>query len=426
MCAACGSPPASPPPPVPSAGRFASLQHGHFRVYVLATLLAMMGDNIEHVISYWVLWEKFRSPALAGFAVVSHWVPHLVLSVYIGRLSDRHDCRRLIQVGMGLFGAVSLAWGGLFLTDTVEIWHSVVLLIVHGVASAIWGPAGQLLIHDMVGSSALASAVRLQSTARNLGILLAPAVGAGLMLWLGPAWGILANVLVYLPMAAFLQLTPYTGHGEHVPAAGRAGVGLFDSVRVLRQVWWNKTIVSMVALAGVSALFVGNAFQAQMPAFAEAFGTGRSGTAYGALLAANAAGAVVGGFALEAAGYSRVRPGAAIVAGSAWSLAMLGFAATNSYPLALLLLFVAGVFNIASVSIAQTLVQVEAPPRQRGEVIGLFNVAAFGLRVGSGVLVGGLGVMVGVHWSLGVNALAQALAIGALLLVVRRASAART
>jgi hypothetical protein len=34
-------------------------------------MLAMMADNIEHVITYWVLWQKFHSPALTGFEVIS-------------------------------------------------------------------------------------------------------------------------------------------------------------------------------------------------------------------------------------------------------------------------------------------------------------------------------------------------------------------
>lgn len=41
----------------------------------------MMADNIEHVISYWVVFQKFHSPALAGFAVLSHWLPFLLFSV---------------------------------------------------------------------------------------------------------------------------------------------------------------------------------------------------------------------------------------------------------------------------------------------------------------------------------------------------------
>ena len=64
-------------------------------------MLSMMADNIEHVITYWVLFQKFHSPALAGFAVISHWVPSLFFSVYFGSLADRYDCRKVIQVGPG-------------------------------------------------------------------------------------------------------------------------------------------------------------------------------------------------------------------------------------------------------------------------------------------------------------------------------------
>ena len=47
---------------------FAALQHRHFRYFFVTTMLAMMADNIEHVISYWLLFQKFESPVLAGFA----------------------------------------------------------------------------------------------------------------------------------------------------------------------------------------------------------------------------------------------------------------------------------------------------------------------------------------------------------------------
>ena len=70
----------------------------------------MMADNIEHVITYWQLWEKFHSPALAGFEVISHWVPFLLFSVYFGGLADRFDCRRVIQAAQALFMLVSALW----------------------------------------------------------------------------------------------------------------------------------------------------------------------------------------------------------------------------------------------------------------------------------------------------------------------------
>ena len=47
--------------------KFAALRHPGYRVYFVTTALAMMADNIEHVISYWVIFEKFQSPELGGF-----------------------------------------------------------------------------------------------------------------------------------------------------------------------------------------------------------------------------------------------------------------------------------------------------------------------------------------------------------------------
>jgi hypothetical protein len=85
------------------APRFAALHTAAYRQYFTLGLIAMTADNIEHVISYWVIYQAFHSPTLGGFAVISHWMPFLLFSVYTGALADRHDCRKLIAAGVGLF-----------------------------------------------------------------------------------------------------------------------------------------------------------------------------------------------------------------------------------------------------------------------------------------------------------------------------------
>ena len=116
---------------------FPALRQPVFRAYFAGAASLMMADSIEHVISYWMMFEKFHSPALAGFAVISHWVPFLLLSIWSGALADRYDPRRLIQLGMAVFMGVSIAWGLLFLADALEMWHAAVLLIFHGLAGVI-------------------------------------------------------------------------------------------------------------------------------------------------------------------------------------------------------------------------------------------------------------------------------------------------
>ncbi|MDA1184014.1 MAG: MFS transporter [Acidobacteria bacterium] len=385
------------------AQRFAALRIPPYRRYFAANLLSMTADNIEHVISYWVIFQVFHSPTLAGFAVISHWVPFLLFSLHSGALADRYDCRKLIQISQALFMAASLAWAVLILTGTLQMWHALVILTVHGAAGVVGAPASQLIIHDMVRGDRLASAIRLNATSRYLAILLGPAIGGGLMVLLGPAWGLLANVFIYVPFSVFVRRTPYTGHGAE-PIAVRSS-SLSEIARTALTAGLDPRILTMIALAGASSFFVGNAFQAQMPGYAEILGTDDSGARYSILLAANAAGAIVGVLLLEGANILRPSVRTAIVCAGLWGASMGLFPMAQSYPVAVGLLVLAGIFSITFTSMAQTLVQMLAPARIRGTVVGLFITAMLGLRAGSGLTVGVLGAYIGIQRSLELSSL---------------------
>jgi len=393
---------------------FPALRHSGFRFFLATTTAAMMADHIEHVITYWILFEKFHSPVLAGFAVLSHWLPFLLFSVYFGAMADRFDSRRIIQVAMGLFMGVSLAWAVLIYTDTIEVWHACLLLVVHGMAGVMWLPASQVLIHDIVGRDHIVSAVRLNATGRQLGQLLGPGIGGGLMLLLGPAAGLVVNVLIYLPLALWLWKAPYAGTERRAQASARGG-GFFEAVKALREVAGNRTLVSMILLAGITSLFVGNAFIAQMPEYAHDLGTEKADFSYTVLLAANAAGAFIGGMILESSSVLRSTPRTAIVLALIWCFVIAGFALTDSYPVAVSLMFVGGFLSLAYNSMAQALVQLEAPSHLRGRLIGLFQMSNSGLKFFSGISVGLVGGLIGIHWSLALSALFLLMVMAGLL-----------
>lgn len=397
---------------------FAALRHPGARMYLSGAALAMMADSVEHVISYWVIFEKFHSPALGGFAVISHWLPFLLFSVWAGALADRFDPRRIIQLGMLLFMIATLGWGYLLLTDSLEMWHAVVLLIIHGFAGVLWSPAAQLLVHDIVGGTQLQSAIRLMASSRTLGLLAGPAVGAALLVAVGPAYGLMLNVVIYLPLTLWLWKAPYGPRfrTDRAPPA-RATSGLADIASTIRRIKGIGPIVSMTLLAGAASLIVGNAHQAQMPEFAYDLGHGDAGILYSMLFAANAAGALIAGLVLEGRGLLPARPRTAFVLVMLWCLAIAGFAVATSYALALMLLFAAGFVDLAFNSMTRTLAQLHAPANIRGRVIGLFNMSSLGLRSFSGFTVGIGGSFIGVHWSLGLSATAL-LAITVILFAI--------
>jgi MFS family permease len=395
---------------------FAALRIRGFQAHFSTYLLAMMGDNIEHVISYWMVFQKFHSPALGGFAVVSHWLPFLLFSVPAGALADRFDPRRIIQCGMALFILASLGWAYFFITDTLQLWQAMALLVIHGCAGVLWQGASQMLLHDIVPGPVLGSAVRLNATARTLGVLVGPAVGGAIMLTIGPRYGLLVNAVFYLPAVLWLWRAPYGPRFQAKPVAVQRPVrGLADITRTIREVRTQRLIAAMILLAGCASFFVGNSYQAQMPGFAHDLGHGDPGATYSMLLAADAAGALFAGVLLESrAGLLPTTPRTALVMAMLWCVALAGFAATSSYPIALLMLFAAGVCELAFSSIAMTLVQVNAPAASRGRIIGLYNMSALGLRAFAGITVGLGGSAFGIHVSLVGSAIALLLMLGLL------------
>ena len=391
-----------PQNPAAASGSFAAMKSVPYRLQFMAYVLAMMADNIEHVISYWVVFQKFHSPTLGGFAVLSHWLPFLLFSVAVGGLADRFDPRRIIQCGMLLFITASAGWGFFFLTDTIQMWHAMLLLVIHGCAGVLWQTPNQLLLYDLVGPADLPSAVRLNAMARYLGILVGPAVGGVIMLTLGPSHGIIFNTLFYLPMLLWLFWAPVR---DRSVAVRRFAVrGLADIVLTMRAIGTQPVLTAMTWLAGLTSFMIGNAYHAQMPGFAGDLGHGDPGVSYSVLLAADAAGAVLAAIALESWGRLKGTPRTAILLAMLWSVALLGFATMRIYPVAIVLLFCAGFFELSFNTMAQALVQLNAPHDIRGRVVGLYNMAGLGMRAFSGITVGVAGAAIGIHWSLGLSA----------------------
>src|SRR5262245_47717978 len=98
-----------------------------------------------------------------------------------------------------------------------------------------------------------------------------------------------------------------------------------------------------------------------MPAFANDLGHGDSGVSYSALLAADAAGALLAGVLLEGGGWLRPAPRKAMAIAVVWALAFAAFSQAANYVFALALLFLAGFLELAFSSMVQTLVQLNAP-----------------------------------------------------------------
>jgi predicted MFS family arabinose efflux permease len=280
------------------------------------------------------------------------------------------------------------------------------------------------MLHDFVGTADLPSAIRLNSTARSLGILCGPVVGSALLLGLGPIHGIWVNIAFYLPLTIIAARTKFTGHTRYGIVA-KDRVGALGAVKVFRDVSRDRVLAAMIILAGLGSFFIGAAMQTVMPTIANTTTGISSGTAYGVLLFANGLGGVVGGLLLEGTGWIKLSVRAALCSTAIYGAATVFFALSHNYLVAAPLLVVGGIANLATMSITMTVTQLRAPREKKGQVIGVYSTGANGMRIGSGFTVGLIGAAIGLRPALALSAaalcacvLGMALYLGA---VARRA-----
>lgn len=373
--------------------RFAALQVPTFRGYWLTSWISSTGDGMENVIRGLLILQLVGSraaPFWLGMMVFAHWIPFTLFSLYGGTLADRYDNRKVQIWAQLLLMTAAFGVAAATLTGVVTEWWIFGLLLVHGFAGAIGGPAQQTLIHSIVGRDKLLSAVSLSSTTRQLSQVVGPAVAGFIYLQFGPGWGFFVNGLTFVPLLVFL-----TVFVRLAPKAKLAPQPVLESLREgLTFVRARPRIGALIGVEMLPVIFLGHTFSSLLVLFAtDRLQAGTLGYAY--LLVASGIGAL-GAAIYLAYGRERRDPAPIIVgAAAAEMLAILVFALTTSYGLALVLMIAIGAATVLTQSFNTTTLQLSAPDRIRGRVMGAYSFGTQGLRVVNGPLLGLLATALG-------------------------------
>src|SRR5438270_6997088 len=247
--------------------RFAALQVSEFRWYWLTSWISSTGDGMENVIRGLLVVQLVgiaAAPFWLGMMVFAHWVPFTVFSLYGGTLADRYDNRKVQIAAQLLLMVAAFGVAAATLSGIVTVWWIFGLLLVHGFAGAIGGPAQQTLIHSIVRRDRLLSAVSLNSTARQLSQVVGPAVAGFIYLQFGPGWGFFVNGLTFVPLLAFLtfvlRLAPKAAIApQRVLEALREGLGFVRA---------RPRIGGLIGIEMLPVIFLGHTFNSLLGVFA--------------------------------------------------------------------------------------------------------------------------------------------------------------
>ena len=346
------------------------LRHPEFRRFEIGRFLSTIATQGQSVAVGWQVYQLTGDPLDLGFVGLAQFIPAFGLSLVTGHVADRYDRRSVVMTCGGAMALSSLLLLALAATETgrtLGVFPIYLALLFFGTARAFQRPAGAALLPHTVPPEDFPHAVVIGSTIWETATVVGPALG-GFLYWIGGGAGAVYGAAAALYAIAFtfdLRLGLRLGRMEKSGASWRtllAGV---------RYVFENKLVLGSISL-DLFAVLLGGAV-ALLPAYAkDVLHVGPIGL--GALRSAPAVGALVMAAALAWFPISR-KAGARLL----WSVAVFGiatvvFGISRSFTLSLVALGVAGAFDMVSVVVRQTLVQVATPAEMRGRVSAV-NVA---------------------------------------------------
>ena len=357
-----------------------------FGPYFFGNALSASGTWFQNLAAALLVYRQTHSALLLGVLNFAQFIPILVLAPWAGSTSDRWNRRTLLLVSQSV--AIVLS-GGLGLLAHLELAPTEVVIadaVALGVVSAFSAPAQQALIATLVNEPDVPTAVALNSMTFNLARAVGPATAAVAVEYLGIPAAFGLNAASYLLFVGALLLV-----GPQPQELADRSVGhVRASLDILRR--RPQLVVFLLIVAAVG--FASDPVNTLAPAWAQAFG--RKDTVAGYIIGAFGAGAVTAGFVVAGrVGGSRRRMFSTLLLLGG---GMVAVAVTPWLPLALPLLFVAGVGYLASNTHATSRLQLGVEPWERGRIMALWSVAFLGLRpfasIVDGAIAGAFGVRV--------------------------------
>jgi MFS family permease len=262
-----------------------------FRILLIDRLLAPFSNGFSMVgVSFAVL-NLTGSTADLSYVLAAQVAPMLVFTLISGVFADRLRPQWVIIAGNIAVIAGEGTFGVLVLTGHPALGTMICLEALNGIGAAMFYPASQALLPQIVPDALLQEGSSISRLAMNTGQMTGAASAGLVVALLGPGW---ALTLCAIGMTGTIPLLLSLGGGKNLQLAAARGAGMITELREgwteFRSHTWLWATVIQYAL--VMMAFNG-AFLVLGPVVARTDLGGPA--AWGAITAADALGLVAGG-----------------------------------------------------------------------------------------------------------------------------------
>jgi MFS family permease len=363
-------------------------RHRNYRLFFVGQLISLVGTWMQQVAQAWLVLELTGDPLILGLVTALTFLPVLVLGLFGGLIADALPKRQTLIATQTIQMTLAFVLFGLVVTDTVQVWHILVLAALLGITNAVDMPTRQAFTVEMVGREDVPNAIALNSAVFNGARIVGPAI-AGLTI--GAFGGdvsvaFLINGLSFLAVigAYALMREEHLNHGPAFARPQSVAEVRTTLVEGLRYVSRTELVLLATITVGLASTF-GMNFGVVIPALArEVLHTDATG--YGFLMTATGIGSLVAALGIAFSGRSRpvLVPLGALLLG----LGLLAAAGVQGFAAALVAMVVVGFGAIGMAATANTTIQLAVPDELRGRVISVYTTVFVGSTPIGGLLMG--------------------------------------
>jgi MFS family permease len=393
---------------------WSAMRHRNYRLFFAGQGLSLVGTWMMTVAQSWLILQLTGDPLLLGIVAAVQWLPVLVLGLFGGLVADALPKRRTMVITQGFAALLSLTMSILVLTNTVAVWHVLVIAFLLGIRNSVDLPTRQSFAVEMVGRQDVGNAVALNSAMFNGARVIGPAVAGITIGAFGVGIAFLIDAISYLAViGAILAMREddlHTRPGIARPTS--VGAVIDNLAEGLRYVRHTRNVILPILTVGLVSTF-GMNFTVVIPPFVQEVLHGDA-TTYGFLMSATGIGSITSALAIAFSG--RTVPLVIGLGGTILGAALLILGSSGSMAIALPAMFLAGIGSIAMAATANTLVQLTVPDHLRGRVMSVYTTVFAGSTPIGGLVTGAIASGFGAATAIVVGgALSLATGIGAML-----------
>ncbi len=374
---------------------FNTLSVRDFRWLWGSSVIHVLGMSTELLAQGWIVLLITDSPLWVGVASGIRGAGHVGMGIIGGVVADRMNRRNVLATLTPIRGLLLAGLVLLVLTETVQLWHVLAMVLVQGMADGLMAPSFNGLIYDTLGPRRLFSGLATMLAGFHLSWMVGSvATGAIMSTWgVGTAYAVAAGAYLVSPIPLLLVRVggPVQRHQESVWR---------NIVEGLRYVSASKPLRVMLLLSVLVETF-GFSYIVMLPVIAKnVLHVGASGLGY--LSAAGSVGALAG--TVVVAGLSEFRAKWTMLAVSTGvaGVSLVLFGVSPWFITSLVLASAVGSALVVYDASINVLLQLLSDDTVRGRVLGLYGLT-WGFTPVGGFIAGAIASVAGAPVALGVG-----------------------